>query len=85
MAVLKIRTFKGEGISPETTVTIPLKILKFARKLIPSSAADAMREKGVDIDTILDLSSNPEAHGTIFEFEEHKKHERVEITIEEAS
>lgn len=80
MASLKIKTFKGG--EAEATVTIPLSILRIASKLIPRDAETALSEKGIDLNQILELSQNEEAHGTLVEIEEHRKNERVIISIE---
>ncbi len=82
MADLKIRVFKGGESNPDTTVTIPGGVLKIASKLIPKQAANALQEKGIDLDEIIRLSENPDAHGTLVEVEEHKKNERVVIALE---
>jgi hypothetical protein len=82
MADLKIRVYKGDAADPETTVTIPGGILKMASALIPRQAAAALQDKGIDIDEIVRLSENPDAHGTLVEVEEHKKNERVVIALE---
>lgn len=82
MRNLKIRVFRGGETEPETTCTIPLGILKMASRLIPKQAATALREKGIDLDAIIELSSNPDAHGTLLEVEEHKRNERVVIALE---
>lgn len=82
MADLKIRIFKGGGSEPKTTVTIPGSILDVAYKLIPKGAADALREKDVDLDEIVKLSRNPDARGTLVEVEEHEKNEKVVVALE---
>jgi hypothetical protein len=82
MADLKIRVFKGGEAQPETTVTIPGGILKIASKLIPKQAAAALQDKGIDLEEIVRLSANPEAHGTLVEVEEHKKNEKIVVSIE---
>jgi hypothetical protein len=82
MADLKIRVYKGDSAEPETTVTIPGGILKMASALIPKQAAAALQEKGIDIEEIIRLSENPDAHGTLVEVQEHKKNERVVIALE---
>jgi len=82
MADLKIRIFKcGEPI-PETTVTIPGGILKFASRFIPKQVAIALQEKGIDVNEIVKLSENPDAKGTLVEVEEHKKNQRIVIALE---
>ena len=82
MADLKIRVYKGNGSEPKVTVTIPGGVLKIASKLIPKAAADALHEKGIDIEEIIKLSSNPEARGTLVEIEEHEKNEKTVVALE---
>lgn len=82
MADLKIRVFKGGDPAPQTTVTVPGGVLKIASKLIPKPAMEALLEKGIDLDEIIKLSDNPDARGTLVEVEEHKKNERVVISLE---
>lgn len=82
MHALKIRVFKGGAADPETTVTIPTSILQIAYKLIPHQAVSALREKGIELDELVKLASNPDARGTLLEVEEHKKNERVVIALE---
>jgi hypothetical protein len=82
MADLKIRVFKGGEAQPVTTVTIPGGVLKVASKLIPKQAAAALQDKGIDLDELIKLSTNPEINGTLVEVEEHKKNEKVVISLE---
>ena len=82
MADLKIRVFKGGEAEPETTVTIPGGVLKVASKLVPKQAVAALQEKGIDLDELIKLSTNPDVRGTLVEVEEHKKNEKVVISLE---
>ncbi|MGW8247980.1 MAG: hypothetical protein ACWGOV_07700 [Acidiferrobacterales bacterium] len=82
MANLVIRTFNQDDSEPKTTVTIPGGVLKIASKLIPKQAVEELHEKGIDLEEILRLSENPEAHGTLVEVEDHRKNERVVIALE---
>ncbi len=82
MADLKIRVFKVGEAQPETTVTIPGGILKVATNLIPKQAAAALRDKGIDLDEIVRLSSTPGFSGTLVEVEDHKENQRVVISVE---
>ena len=82
MADLKIRIYKNNQSDPETTVTIPGKVLTVASKLIPKRATEAMQEKGIDINEIIELSKKPDVNGTIIEVEEHKKKENIIIALE---
>jgi hypothetical protein len=82
MRSLKIKVFKGSETHPETTCTIPTAILQVAFKLIPKQAMAALREKGIELEEIIKLSSNPDVHGTLLEVEDHKKNEKVVITLD---
>jgi len=87
MANLKIRIFRGENQKPETTITIPLVIIRFAKKLIPKNISSSLQEKGIDLDLIVELSQNElsqneEIRGTLVEIEEHEKNKKFIIAIE---
>jgi hypothetical protein len=75
--------FKGGETEPETTVTIPGDVLKVASKLIPKRAATALQNKGIDLNEIIKLSTDPEIQGTLIEVEEHKENERIVISLEQ--
>ena len=82
MKGLKIRIFKGGETEPETTITIPLAIIRFATRLMPKQAVSAVEEYGVDLNQIVELSQEEDVHGTLVEIERHKKNEKVVIAIE---
>ncbi len=82
MADLKIKIFKNNESDPDTTITIPGKVLSVASKLIPKQAAEALQDKGIDINELVELSNKSDVQGTIIEIEEHKKNEKVVIAIE---
>ena len=63
--------------SPETTITIPGRVLRIASKLILKPAAVALQEKGIYIDELIKLYNNPEINGPVVEIEDHKKNEKV--------
>jgi hypothetical protein len=52
MTDLKIKIFKNNESNPETTITIPGKVLTVASKLIPKQAIEALQEKGIDINEL---------------------------------
>jgi hypothetical protein len=79
---LKIRVFKNDEEKPDTTITIPGNILKIASTLIPKKLAASLQEEGIDLDEIIRLSENPDAHGTLIEIEKHKKNKKVVIVLE---
>ena len=82
MRSLRIKVFKGSETSPETTCTIPAAVLEVAFKLIPKQAMAALHEKGIELEEIIRLSSDPNVHGTLLEVEDHKKKERIVIALE---
>lgn len=82
MVAVKIRTYKGSGSEPATTITIPGGVLRVARHLIPAKAVEALKEQGIDLDALATLSENPEPAGKLAEIEDHKKNERVVISME---
>ncbi len=73
--------FKGTETKPTTTISIPLDVLKIASKLMPKQVASNLKEKGIDINEILELSKK-DIKGTLIEVDEHKKKEKVIISIE---
>jgi hypothetical protein len=82
MRSLRIKVFKGSETNPETTCTIPAAVLKVAARLIPKQAMAALRDKGIELEEIIKLSSDQEVHGTLLEVEDHKKSERVVIALD---
>jgi hypothetical protein len=82
MSDLKIRVFKGDDEQPATTVTIPGGVLKIASNLMPQRATAALKEQGIDFDEIVRLSESPKATGKLVEVEDHRKNERVIISLE---
>jgi len=82
MADLKVRVFKDGSDNPATTVTIPGSILKIARNLVPHRAVAALRDEGIDLEELVRLSESPDVHGTVAEIEDHRKGERVVISLE---
>ena len=82
MADLKIRVFKDDATDPATTVTIPGGVLRIASRLIPRKAAAALMDEGIDLEEIVKLSENPEAHGKLVEVENHEKDERIVLSLE---
>ncbi len=82
MRDVKVRVYKDGEASPATTVTVPANVFRIAYNLIPSGALAAMKEEGIDLDEIVRLSQNPEAAGKLIEVEDHRKNERVVVSLE---
>ena len=83
MADLKIRIFKHGKTQPETTITVPGRVLGIAGKLIPKKATKALQDKGINLDELIKLSNNSEINGTIVEIEDHNKDEKFVISLEQ--
>jgi len=82
MRSLKIRVFRDGEASPETTCTVPAAVLGIAARLIPKSAMATLHEKGIELEEIARLAADPAVHGKLLEVEDHKKGERVVISLE---
>jgi hypothetical protein len=82
MAKMKIRIFKNNGSTPDTTATIPLAIVKVASKLIPRKALSVLDDLGINLDQLIEISKSEDALGTLAEIEEHKKNRKIVISIE---
>jgi hypothetical protein len=82
MLKLKIRIFKNNDNKPDTTMTVPLGIIRVASKLVPRKAVKVLDDLGIDLDQIIDISKTEEPLGTIAEIEEHKKDRKIIISIE---
>ncbi|AOU96963.1 hypothetical protein BI364_02120 [Acidihalobacter yilgarnensis] len=82
MSNLKIRVFTEDNADPDTTVTIPGLVLKFATRLIPGQAKTALLESGIDLDELARLAIDPAITGTLIEIEDHRKNEKIVISLE---
>jgi hypothetical protein len=81
MLKLKIRIFKNNDHRPDTTMTMPLGVIKVASKLVPRKAIKILDDLGIDLNQIIDISQTEEPL-TLAEIEEHKKHRKIIISIE---
>lgn len=82
MENLKIKVFKNGAPGPETTITIPLGMLKATAGLMPEQIMSSLEKKGININHLLDIAQKETVGGTIVEIEEHRKNERVVISVE---
>ena len=82
MTKLCIKKFEKDNEKPLTTVSIPLAVLKIVKSLIPKKAKEVLQKEGIDIQEIIKLSDSPDFIGTVLEVENHKKNEKVIISIE---
>ena len=82
MLKLKIRIFKNNDTAPDTTMTVPLAVIKVASKLVPRKAVKVLDDLGIDLDEIIEISKTEEPLGILAEIEEHKKNRTTIISIE---
>jgi len=59
-----------------------MQVFKIAKKLIPPKAYKALEEQGIDLSGIDDLVKYGEASGVLLEVEDHRKNEKIVISIE---
>jgi hypothetical protein len=82
MHSVKIRIYKRDESKPDTTISIPVGILRFATKLMPKQVLATLLEYGVDLKEIVELAQQDEVQGTLVEIEKHRKDEKIIISIE---
>ena len=82
MPSVKITIYKDDEIKPEVTISIPSNVFKIAKQLIPKTAYESLEKEGVDLSGIDELISSGESLGVILEVEDHKKNQKVVISIE---
>ena len=82
MLKLKIRIFKNNDDKPDTTMTVPLGIIKVASRLVPRKAVKILDDLGIDFDQIIEISKTEEPLGILAEIEEHRKHRKIIISVE---
>lgn len=82
MTSVKVRIYRSGDSEPATTVTIPAGILRIASGFVPKSAMAALKEQGIDLEELVRLTESPETRGTVVEVEDHRKNERVVISLE---
>ncbi len=82
MLKLKIKIFKNNDTAPDTTITVPLAVIKVASKLAPRKAVKVLDDLGIDLDQIIEISKTEEPLGILAEIDEHKKNRKIIISIE---
>jgi len=82
MAKLKIRIYNSDEADPKTTISVPLVMLRFASRFIPQKLRDSLAGKGIDVEVIAELAKSEEIRGTLVEIEEHRKNEKIAVSIE---
>jgi len=82
MAKIKIVSYRADETTPFVTVTIPSSVFKIAKKLIPKKAYRLLEEQNIDLEGIEEIMKSGEATGVLLEVEDHKKKEKIVISVE---
>jgi len=69
-------------MKPDTTMTVPLAVIKVASRLVPRKAIKVLDDLGIDFDQIIDLAKTEEPLGILAEIDEHNKDRKIIISIE---
>ena len=70
MRNLKIDVFRhGQTEKPEAKITIPLKTLLIAVKLLPKSIRATLEKEGIDLAQCSELTKEKDLKGTLIEIE----------------
>jgi hypothetical protein len=80
MGDLKIRVYKSGKEKADTVVTVPLAVVRIAKKFVPKKAKFEMEKEGIDLDEIASMVEKEDVKGTLVEVE--KESERIVISVE---
>lgn len=78
MKNLKIEIFDNDV--KDTTITIPLAVIKVASRLIPKKYLSSLEKSSVNIDELIAAASHPDIDGTLVEVEDHGDSQRIIIS-----
>lgn len=71
-----------EGGKEKVNMNIPLSIAKAVMGFIPGGAKKKIREKGIDIDEIIQEVKNGNSKGKIIDIDDEENGDKVEIFVE---
>ncbi len=71
-----------EGGKEKVNMNIPLSIAKAVMGFIPGGAKQKIREKGIDIDEIIEEVKNGTSKGKIIDIDDEENGDKVEIFVE---
>ncbi len=80
MEILKIQLFGPGKTKLETSTTLPLNVIEFGRRLIPTKIKAVLEDEGIEISQLAELAEKKIPKGRLIEIETSK--EKVVILVE---
>ncbi len=80
MEILKIQLFAPGKTKLETSITLPLNVIEFGRRLIPTKIKTVLENEGIEISQLAELAEKKIPKGRLIEIETSK--EKVVISVE---
>ena len=77
---LKINIFTKS--KPQTTYSIPCKIIKLNIELVPAPVTSMLQEEGISINEIAKLAAKAELSGTLLTVEHHISGDKIVIELD---
>lgn len=79
---IKIKVYRSDDEKAKLVVTVPLAVLRIARRLLPEKIRLDLEKDGIDLDEIVNLAEKQQVTGTLVEVEHEEGTERIVISIE---
>ncbi len=80
MEILKIQLFGPGKTKLETSTALPLNVIEFGRRLIPTKIKTVLRDEGIEISQLAELAEKKIPKGRLIEIETSK--EKIVISVE---
>ena len=80
MRSLKVTTWRETDSDPKT-VAIPVSMLKFASKMVPSEYKSALKEHGMSFDQIIEVAQNGQVNGKVAEVENVEGYAKIVVEV----
>jgi len=80
MQLVRIRAYKPNETTPETTITIPLTSLKISTTLLPAKIKEILNEQGIELNELSRLINVECTKCTLIEIENVRQ--KITISIE---
>jgi len=80
METLKIQLFAAGSTKPETSVTLPLQVIKHGKKMMPTKIKTILEREGITISQLAELAEKKIPKGRLIEIENDK--EKIVISVE---
>jgi L-serine deaminase len=71
-----------EKTKPQTTYSIPCKIIKLSIDMVPAPVTSMLQEEGISIQEIAKLAAKSELTGTLLTIEHHISGDKIVIELD---